>query len=305
MSTIPSQFSPAGFSSRQNALSDAQFSSYERQQAVTAQESLSAGLTIKTREGDLVTLTSDSYSQLDAYSYNSQGIIQTQDGTAVMKQNHREVTLSSGDRFSFSVVGELSEQELEDIEAIVGGIDEIIEEMTAGDMDDAIAAAMSMGGYDTVSEYSADITYERTFAASTQTRAETQGQITPPAAQTNADTVSENNSLAGTEQASPFQEMFSEDTGFAKNMGRFVEKFDKLMEKMAQQLEKQEEKLLDKAEKPVDKLFGHHLAKLKENDGADTAVSDAVADARKKVQSLMEQFTSQMFSNEFSAVLDE
>ncbi len=56
MSTIVNQPLAAG----QNALSDAQFSSYVRKQSFHAYESLDAGLTIKTKEGDIVTLTSNS-----------------------------------------------------------------------------------------------------------------------------------------------------------------------------------------------------------------------------------------------------
>ncbi len=311
MSTIPSQFSPAGVSSRQNALSDAQFSSYVRQQAVTTKESLSAGLTIKTREGDLVTLTSDSYSQLDAYSYNSKGIVQTEDGTAVMKQNYREVTLSSGDNFSFSVVGDLSEAELEDIESIINGIDEIIGEMTEGDMDEAVATAMSMGGYDTVSEYSADITYERSFAAATrtQTQSQNQEQVAPPEdasiAEPAVDAISENNVLPKPEQPIPAMEPFPENTRPWRKNGRSVQNFDKFIEKMADQIEKYEEKLVEKAQKPIDKLLGHHLEKARDNDAVGQSVTDALADARKQVQSLIEQFTSGMFSKEFSAFLGE
>ncbi len=149
---------------RQNALQDAQFSNTVKKQSLSAYESLDAGLTIKTKEGDLVTLTSNTHAGLDAFMYNGKGIVETGSGSAVVTQNQREITLTSGESFSFSVVGDLSEQELTDIESIVKGIDEVIAEMAEGDMDDALDKALSMGGYDTVSMYSADITYQRSYS---------------------------------------------------------------------------------------------------------------------------------------------
>ena len=175
MSSIQSGALTAGPSLRQNALSDSQFSSYVKKQSYSAYESLDAGLTIKTREGDLVTLSSNTYSKLDAYMYDSRGVLQTDAGTVSVTRNQREITLESGESFSFSVSGNLSEEELLDIEAVVKGIDGVIAEMTAGDMDDALAAALSMGGFDTIEAYSADITHTKSYAVTTEIQAATSG----------------------------------------------------------------------------------------------------------------------------------
>jgi len=175
MSSIQSGALTAGPSLRQSALSDSQFSSYVKKQSYSAYESLDAGLTIKTREGDLVTLSSNTYSKLDAYMYDSRGVLQTDAGTVSVTRNQREITLESGESFSFSVSGNLSEEELLDIEAVVKGIDGVIAEMTAGDMDDALAAALSMGGFDTIEAYSADITHTKSYAVTTEIQAATSG----------------------------------------------------------------------------------------------------------------------------------
>jgi len=175
MSSIQSGSLTAGPSLRQSALSDSQFSSYVKKQSYSAYESLDAGLTIKTREGDLVTLSSNTYSKLDAYMYDSRGVLQTESGRVAVTQNQREITLESGESFTFSVSGELSEEELLDIEAVVKGIDEVIAEMTAGDMEDAFDAALSMGGYDTIEAYSADITHTKSYAVTTEIEAVTSG----------------------------------------------------------------------------------------------------------------------------------
>ena len=124
---------------------------------VNSYESMDAGLTIKTREGDIVTLSSSQYSEFSANEYSSQGEVRTPEGSARLSTHTREITLSSGEAFSFSVQGDLNEQELADIAAIVQGVDGIISEMVQGDMDAAVANALNMGPYDSVSMYAADI----------------------------------------------------------------------------------------------------------------------------------------------------
>jgi hypothetical protein len=301
MSYIPSQFNPAGLSSRQTVLPDAQFSSVVRQQSLSAQESLNAGLTIKTKEGDVVTLSSNTYAHLDAYSYNSKGLVQSEGGTAVASHNYREVTLSSGEQFSFSVVGDLNEQELEDIEAIVKDIDEIIEEMAKGDMNDAVALALNMGGYDSVSAYSADITYERSYSPTSQTQME-QAALTE---ETISDPVSENNVLAPPERPIPPVEPFPENTRPWRRKSHSVKNIDHFIEKMAEKFEAMEDRPLAKSKDPVDRLFDHHLNKTKNNKGRGNSEAAVLSEARKQVEKLIEQLTQKVFDQYMSGMLKE
>ncbi|WP_300458832.1 hypothetical protein [Desulfobacula sp.] len=173
MSSIPYPSLSSGASPRQNVVSDTQFSMDANKQSFRSQERLDAGLTIKTKEGDLVTLASHSYSGVDAFIYNRNGTLQTDSRRGSVIQHQRDITLTSGSRFAFSVVGELSEQELEDIDAIVRDMDAIISEMVRGDMDGALDKALSMGGYDTVSMYAADMTYQTSYQMTSETLAET------------------------------------------------------------------------------------------------------------------------------------
>jgi hypothetical protein len=292
MSNISSRFSQANLSPRQNTLPDAQLSAYIKEQSLTASESLNAGLTIKTKEGDLVTLTSDSYSQFDAYSYNSKGIVQTEQGTVVEKQNHREVTLSSGESFSFSVQGDLSQEELEDIEAIVKGIDEVISEMTAGDMKEAVATAMTMGGYDTVSAYSADITYEKSY--SSQTRVEAQTLDAEPLPE---------NSAAVPERQSPIPalEPFPENSRPWKKKNFSLKNMNEFVERMAEKLEDKDEKLAGPAKDPIDKLFDHHRGRTgRRGRGKDQSEVNLIAQARKQLDEFIDKLTSRAFENQLS-----
>ena len=69
---------------------------------------------------------------------------------------------------------------------IVKGIDEIISEMAEGDMDGAIVKALSMGDYDTVSMYSADISHEKFYSVRSEVTTDTLTNMseTPAAGET-------------------------------------------------------------------------------------------------------------------------
>jgi putative lipoic acid-binding regulatory protein len=239
MSSISNQSSMAGLSPRQSTIPDAQFSNYVRKQSFSAYESLDAGLSIKTKEGDLITLTSSSYAEVDAFMYDSKGVLQTDSGKVMVSQNIREITLRSGESFTFSVVGDLNEEELEDIEAIVKGIDEVISQMAVGDMEGAVAKAVSMGGYDSVSMYAADITYQRSYAMTSEVQAETVKTLPE------AGIMPEDNTLPGNYRSH-------------QKRNNSLYNIDKFIEKMMKNMEKFEEKLIDKAQTPIDKLFRHH-----------------------------------------------
>lgn len=292
MSSITNQPFMQGVSPRQNSLSDAQFSSYVRKESLRIYESLDAGLIIKTKEGDSVTLTSNTYAGLDAFMYDRKGVIQTESGTTFVTQNLREVTLTSGESFTFSVEGDLSEAELEDIEAIVKGIDQIISEMAKGDMDGAFESAISMGGYDTVSMYAADITYQKTTAMTKTTRAETLTALP------------ESQIPQRTEAAEPLVKSVLPENQMPLELKNMVmENIYKLIEKMVEELEKFDEKLVDKAEKPIDKLFRHHLRNGKNTTGETGSTYNAVDTARNHIENWFENHAKNRFEKQIEKLL--
>jgi hypothetical protein len=222
MNSISDTSSPGLLQDRSNLL-DASFSGQVRESSVNAYQSLDAGLTIQTRDGDIVTLSSSQFSELSAFEYNSQGQIQTDTGKARISQHTREITLTSGEKFSFSVQGDLNDQEFADIESIVQGVDGIIGEMVQGDMEDAVARAMSMGSYDSVSMYSADISVQRSYAFAQETRSASNGPLLNPASN--------------------------------PNISHGPKHVDRLVDKMTGFLKEQEETMLAKAQQPLISLF--------------------------------------------------
>ncbi|MBU0970263.1 MAG: hypothetical protein KKC20_06425 [Proteobacteria bacterium] len=268
MSTIPDT-SSTGLSGGRGNLQNAQFSGNLRKMSANAHESLDTGLTIKTREGDVVTLSSKSFSELNAFEYTSRGQIRSDSGSAQMNRHIREITLTTGERFSFSVQGDLNEQELADIEAIVKGVDTIAGEMVRGDMGKAMEKAMSMGSYDSVSMYSADISYQRSYAVSQETSSVSHGRL-PSSAR---------------------------DTGILDGAKQVAS----LVDQMARFLEKQDEKLLAKAQHPLAALFDQLLKNQEDADETKTPAYEALKSAGEQ----LDQVINDMLKTAFKTSLND
>ena len=282
MSSIQNPSLTAGLPAGQS-LPGSQFANYTRQQSVKAVERLDAGLTIKTKEGDRITLTSTAYSELDAFMYNSKGVLLTPSGKTINTQNQREITLVSGERFSFTVEGDLNEEELLDIENIVKGIDEIISEMTEGDMDGAIQKALSMGDYDTISMYSADISHKKYYSVRSERTAEaTKNMPETPAA---ADTP-----------------LSSSITDHPSGMPRVdsSQKMNRWVEKMMDTLAHYETNLVDTAREPIDRLFRHHLNDHGKPSEKKSLRMDTIENARQQLERNIDRMAKQMFQDDLS-----
>lgn len=261
------------------------------QVAVNSYESLEAGLTIQTREGDVVSLSTRRYSELDAHEYSSQGQITNGNHQVSAAYNVREITLSSGEAFSFSVQGDLSEEELQDIEAIVSGIDEIIGEMAQGDMDDAISKAMSMGSYDSISMYEADISVERSYAmyAQTQSEAYTSGRALGR----------ESESAGQLLEQEPLVTRPTMDTG------------PSFLDKIAEMLEEQREEAVARSRQPLSQLLDHHMTALADAQKEDDATEEIeeqpmyslLETAAKDIDQMINEMVKDIFKNTLSRII--
>jgi len=238
------------------ALSNNSSASSSSELYVNSYSSLDAGLTIQTREGDVVTLSATQDSQLEAYEYSSRGIISNKDGYAAAPYNVREITLSTGETFSFTVEGDLNEEELEDIESIITGVDNIIGEMMDGDMMDAVSEAMRMGYYDSISSYEADITVTSGYAMYSQEQTATTGAL----GQDLAAAYLEDYDDAGTD-----------DGGTTRTAGNLATSF---MDRLSEFLEKQQEESLARAREPLSSLFDHYLETQKANEASEAQAGE-------------------------------
>ena len=266
MNNMPHAFAPqtpAPNTPRQHPFSS---SVHQKEMMLRSQQSSSADLVIETREGDRVALSSSNYSTMSAYTYTGEGVLQTESGSALVSQNYREIALSSGQSFSFTVEGDLSEEEIADIESLLKGLDKVMTKMRHGDIFGAMDKALKIGSFDSVSSYSADLSYRSSYEMSSSTYAAT------------TETLQE-------QTEGPPARPPEED---APNRINFDNFFSRLME----QLEAHENRLVGLAHSPINTLFNHHIEEGQKDGEESSSIIEALKTARDELTALIEELTA-------------
>ena len=246
MSNISNQLPSSGYLPRQTNLPAYQSASYTDEQTINYSENLDAGLTLQTKEGDTVTLTAGNYTQLNAYQYTSSGRIQSDQGTASYSMRHQEITLASGQSFSFSVNGELSESEIDEIKDLLTDLDAVISEVKQGNIEDALGYALEMGNdSETISSFSASVKYTWTY----QTESSQSAQIMEKGHGGNSNS---------DHAESTITDVADQSKSRGRKYGHF-DGFEKFLQKMTDHLEKHDSQLLGFANAPINKLLHQHL----------------------------------------------
>lgn len=267
MNNIQNQFPLTGY--RQNSPTDYRSAGYIKEQSFTSSETLNTDLVIHTKEGDTVTINSSSFSNLDAYTYNSKGMVQSEAGLAVFQENSREITLANGQSLSFSVEGDLSEDELKDIDSMLQGLDSVITDLKAGDMAGAMKSALGLGEFDTFSAYSADINYEQSVDVTTTTAAV-------------ANTMQEEMPAGATEKLDPGSEALQQNA---------VPKPDSIFDKLLEKFSQREDKLLQAVQSPSNNLFQRHINELQGNSQQFDSLVGLLEGAMSKFESFFEKIS--------------
>jgi len=252
----------------------------EKREALQASENKSLELSLTTNEGDTVTLSAGSFMEFASLSYDKSGRISNGSQSASASLSSREMTLASGSQFTFSVKGSLSDQEMDDIESIVKTLDEVINKMSTGSMDDAVSKALEMQeGYESISGFEADLSYSSAYRFEQEmakqeyysaSDSENQGDST----------------VLGTGLA---QEETLPDVP--------IDSSRRIMDMMLKELEKLKEEnqvIPQKAAEPVDQLLTHHMDlinKMGEKDETQKSLLDELANARK---GMAEEFRKMM-----------
>lgn len=276
MNNINNQFPLTGLSTRQNSLPDSRSAGYVKEQSFKSHENLDTDLVIHTKEGDRVTLTSNSYSRMDAYTYDSKGMAQTESGTAAFSNSYREISLASGKSFSFTIEGDLNDDELKDLDNMLKGLDGIISDVTTGDMDEAVKGALGLGGYDSFSAFSVDINYQQ-YVEVTSTMAATS---------TETQRIPENSNGTENGQNPTLSQLFEGEEPHSKNKPMFLD-FDKLFGKIIAQLDDHDEETVGFAKKPINSLFKHHLDEIKNGEDNVGPLSQVIEKAMEKTDSFI------------------
>lgn len=268
MNNINDQFPLTGYSRANTSPTDYRSAAYVKEQSVFAQEQLDTDLVIETKEGDKVTISSDSFAQMNSYTYDARGVIETADGSAAYAESYQEITLMSGYNFSFSVEGDINDEELADIQNMLKGMDEIISHMKSGDMDQAFNSALNLGDFDSFDAYSVDIRYQQSVAMSASEAASLAESTTTPVE--NSDTASE------TKQGNHAGPHNGNAPGY-----------DQLFERILHQMEKFEEKTAKAAQNPLNQLFDYHMDQLGDDEN-DTGIADFIQKTRDGINQLLD-----------------
>ena len=212
---------------------------------------------------------------------------------SVFSQSQREITLASGQSFSFTVDGNLNEDELEDIEAILKGLDGIMSEMRQGDTSGVLDKVMEMGRLNSVSSFVADITYQRFFEIRSEMASITS---TVPV----EEAVPEEKSLSAPGLGGTNESYTSQ----GKEKGQFLD-FDKFFKKLENQLQAHGNKQLGHAQSPINKLFEHHLHDLSKDNEGKGSIYSALESVMEDINSIMEKVAGNVPSDQLSTVKKE
>jgi hypothetical protein len=131
-------------------------------------------ITIMTTEGDRVTLSTDSQRQASYSTYSGlargNGAIAQIQGKSYSMEVNREL--------SITIEGNLSKQELKDIQKSIKTIDKILHKALSGNTDHALAMSNKVIRMESISSFSASLEIENTVSFEQQTIVETQTPTT-------------------------------------------------------------------------------------------------------------------------------
>lgn len=264
MSTISSYNSPMrGYD--QGSLDRFSSRSTEQREAMALSKNQSLELSLTTKEGDVVTLQRDSFMDFASLSYDKSGKVFNGYETASTSLSTREMTLTSGSQFTFSVQGNLSEDELDDIENLIKTLDEVTHEMASGNMDGAMETAMGLSeGYESISGFEADLStssafrYEREMSTR---EAYSNGGVNGDA---RAFGRSHNPNRQGVSDY-----LNADNAKFENRSELLADSSSRLLDMMLDALEEMKEenqKVSTRAAGPVDQLLSHHMNALQQGD---------------------------------------
>lgn len=150
--------------------------------AISAAADLTGRLSVTTAEGDKITLTADFEARYQALSY--QGQVQTDGGTGQVSAKSIEASLSK--QYGVTVEGDLSEQELNDLEKLFRKVSGIFNKYFRGQDDEALAKTAKLadkfGGLSSLSSLDLSVSVERSVTVvAAQIASDVTGQPAVPA----------------------------------------------------------------------------------------------------------------------------
>lgn len=135
-----------------------------------------ADITIMTAEGDRVTLSTDSKRQASYLTYSGLA----RGGGAMAQLQGKSFSMEVNRELSITIEGNLSEEELQDIQKSLKTIDRIMHKALSGNTDHALAMTHDVSSMESISSFSASIKIENTVSFEQHNIVETQTPIPKP-----------------------------------------------------------------------------------------------------------------------------
>lgn len=134
---------------------DLESSKYLRAQSYRMEESKDTELVLKTKQGDIVTLSSslDFEEKLSTYS----AIQKNNNSTVSVEASYASLEFKSS--YEISVEGDLDEEEIKDINKAIRNLDKAMQHLSNGDSNEALKKALSLTGLETVAGFEASLKY--------------------------------------------------------------------------------------------------------------------------------------------------
>ena len=124
--------------------------------------SQASDIVIRTLEGDTVTLSASTYNAAGYETYESLAV-----GKGGFAYRYGETAyFESRQQLSIAVSGDLNSEELEDINSILGTLDDIMTDLTAGNLGRALSRSSEFTGIDSIASFSANLNITATLSTS-------------------------------------------------------------------------------------------------------------------------------------------
>ena len=150
--------------------------SASRLSQVQAETHTSTDFAFVTAEGDKVTLSTDSLAQAVYTSYDAHGRLRGQR----LDVHAETLQLTSAQNSALTVEGDLSQEELEDIQQVLDTIGELAGDLFAGELDKPLSEAFDLDEFDALSSVDATLEYSQSVTVSQLTQARVGREVNPP-----------------------------------------------------------------------------------------------------------------------------
>ena len=160
---------------------------------LSASSRKSTDISLATAEGDKVTISAKSALHASFIGYDYRGRL---NGNEV-NLSGRSLQVSAENSFAISVEGDLSEEELADIEKLVAKIEKLGADFFSQPLGDSLTQTLDLGDLDSISSFAANLRHEQQLTIARVAKEEITAPLTsstvPNAAQVDASVITEEN----------------------------------------------------------------------------------------------------------------